>query len=842
MARPANVAAEVIISGGPCAGKCVHEETPLLINGREIPAREVWELYAGDPIFDGEGWWAEPTAPITTASLDSSGKMVMAPVTRLYRQKVDEDGLHVTLNDNSEITMTRRHRLHGVDGWLALPSVGDAVCVPIHIPWSGKSLDPDLTTLLAWQIAEGCEDPGIVTISQKNRATLRRVREAAQRVGQRFGIEMNSLPISAYRPMRPSILALSSVSYQRFLEATFGYPWGNRSAGKVIPAAVVAADTETVRLFLREFAAAEGSMSGSTFEISSASRSVVDALRLMYRRFGVLARIAPEEKWATNGTRTARTYYALTVTGPSLRTLLESVGIADKRKEEKLRLYCNKKSRGFASGVPVADLLSRLKPETGLGRKVLGASSSYLDGMRGVMLPSRALALSTHLGSLVDGSYSERISQKTGKASANYARVADKLEDPDVKTCLEDVRQQLARRASREVFYPTVENVEEVRLNGWVYDLEVAEHHNYVAGGIITHNTSSMAYLQEHLSQLGYRVLIVPEVATMFITGGIADIGHLATNRPDIYLDVQLNLVMAQVELRRRFLALAESFPEDRIVILHDRGPMDARAYMSAEQFEAVMAESGLGYSELRDSYDAVLHLVTAAKGAEEAYTLENNAARQESAKQAKDADQRTLHSWIGHPHLRVIDSGASFEGKLKRVLAEVLHLLGEPEPLEVERKFLLAAAPDLSKLPHTQAIEIEQRYLTSEDPTVVRRVRRRSQQGGGATYYLTEKRRMSTGETIEKEQIISARQYVRELQNADPSKATIKKTRYCFAYKNSYFELDQFHTPPGLWLLEVELSSADQEIVLPTEFLWIAKEVSDDPAFKNETLAGGIR
>lgn len=358
-----------------------------------------------------------------------------------------------------------------------------------------------------------------------------------------------------------------------------------------------------------------------------------------------------------------------------------------------------------------------------------------------------------------------------------------------------------------------------------------------ISGGPCGGKTSAMAYLQEHLTQLGYRVLIVPEVATMFITGGVADMVYLAINRPDIYLDVQVNITLAQVEQRKRFLSLAEAFPEEKVIILHDRGPMDNRAYMSDGQFEAVMAETALGYPELRDSYDAVLHLVTAARGAEEAYTLENNAARQETPEQAREMDERTLNAWIGHPHLRIIGNETSFEGKLQNVLREVLHLLGEPEPLEVERKFLLAAAPDLSRLPHTQAIEIEQTYLTSDESGVVRRVRRRAQQGGGATYYLTEKRRLSSGETIEKERIISARQYVRELRDADPARATIKKTRYCFAHEGSYFELDHFQTPAGLWLLEVELTDADAEVALP-EFLWIGKEVTDDPAYKNETLA----
>ena len=37
--------------------------------------------------------------------------------------------------------------------------------------------------------------------------------------------------------------------------------------------------------------------------------------------------------------------------------------------------------------------------------------------------------------------------------------------------------------ASREAFYATVASVEDVDHDGWVYDFEVPEHHNYVAAG-----------------------------------------------------------------------------------------------------------------------------------------------------------------------------------------------------------------------------------------------------------------------------------------------------------------------------------------------------------------------
>ena len=57
---------------------------------------------------------------------------------------------------------------------------------------------------------------------------------------------------------------------------------------------------------------------------------------------------------------------------------------------------------------------------------------------------------------------------------------------------------------------------------------------------------------------------------------------------------------------------------------------------------------------ELRDNYDAVFHLVTAAKGAEKFYTLENNKARSERIEEAAIVDDKIISAWTGHPHFRI--------------------------------------------------------------------------------------------------------------------------------------------------------------------------------------------
>lgn len=362
-----------------------------------------------------------------------------------------------------------------------------------------------------------------------------------------------------------------------------------------------------------------------------------------------------------------------------------------------------------------------------------------------------------------------------------------------------------------------------------------------LTGGPCAGKTSSLAYLQEKLADRGIRVFIPPEVPTQMIAAGIQDMAQIVADDGELFLHVEEQMLLMQREQRQRFRELAAGFDEPTVLIF-DRAEMDISSYLGPERFGALLQEHRLTLDDVRDSYDAVIHLVTAAKGAPEAYTLENNQARYETPEQAIAADERTLAAWIGTPKLRIIDNDVSFDQKLRRVLDTVLGVLGIPAPVEAERKFLLARAPDLRGplFAQAQAIEIEQHYLFDPDPEVERRVRRRTQ-GASSTYYLTHKRPLPDDTRLETEVRISPRSYLERLTETDPERRPLRKTRYCFAYDSAYFELDCL--PAGeqlgeeLWLLEVELESMDEQFTLPPS-LEIEREVTGDARFSMGQIA----
>ena len=169
--------------------------------------------------------------------------------------------------------------------------------------------------------------------------------------------------------------------------------------------------------------------------------------------------------------------------------------------------------------------------------------------------------------------------------------------------------------------------------------------------------------------------------------------------------------------------------------------------------------------------------------------------------------------------------------------MAEISSFLGEPEPLEIERKFLIEY-PNIEWLensPNCKKIEIIQTYLKSDESEEIR-VRQRGM-NGNYIYFKTIKRKVDDLKRIEIEKRLSKDEYLTLLMEADTEKRQIRKNRYCLMSGNQYFEIDVYPFWDDKAILEIELSDENTEIVFPEE-IKIIKEVTDDENYKNASLA----
>jgi len=115
------------------------------------------------------------------------------------------------------------------------------------------------------------------------------------------------------------------------------------------------------------------------------------------------------------------------------------------------------------------------------------------------------------------------------------------------------------------------------------------------------------------------------------------------------------------------------------IVILIDRGLLDGSAFVSKTAWQALVDELGSSTINLRENrYDAVVHMVTAADGAESFYETITNEARYNTAAESVVIDKKLREAYMGHQRWFMIDNpGCDFDQKIAKTKETIYHILG---------------------------------------------------------------------------------------------------------------------------------------------------------------------
>lgn len=337
--------------------------------------------------------------------------------------------------------------------------------------------------------------------------------------------------------------------------------------------------------------------------------------------------------------------------------------------------------------------------------------------------------------------------------------------------------------------------------------------------------------LKEFKSEDGWYVITIPETATELISGfGIRPFGNCVNME-----EFQYFVTEDQLHKERLALKAADMVPAEKVLIIYDRAVMDNKAYVSDAQFEKILAHFGKTEEQILSGYDAVLHLVTCAKGAEYAYNF-GNAARYESVEDARAKDDLILRSWSSHPSLYIIDNSVDFEDKINRAIAQIYRILGQSAPAVEKRKFLISM-PDCTELQEKYgavSVEMMQTYLNSADPHIERRIRQQ-RNGVGYLYFYTEKRIAQDGSRWVTEKPLSEKEYVSYLMDSDLSLHAVRKTKYRFGYKNMRLEIDVY---PFSRDKAVLFAYGSGDTLQPPPEISLIKEVTGDAAYKNRRLA----
>lgn len=351
-----------------------------------------------------------------------------------------------------------------------------------------------------------------------------------------------------------------------------------------------------------------------------------------------------------------------------------------------------------------------------------------------------------------------------------------------------------------------------------------------LTGGPCAGKTTALAKIVERFSDLGYLVYALPETPTIFSNVSI----NFGTDDKQYFYNIEKAVLRHQIQMEDTFLELARSAPQP-VILISDRGTMDISAYMEPTIWQALIDELGLSEVKLRDArYDAVIHMVSAAVGAEEFYTLETNSARSEGIELARELDHRILKAWTGHPALHIVENDVDFDLKIKNVLRTIQHIVGidsDSVAREERRKLLVRV---IGEIPYGVEAEIHQSYITSESGASIR-IRKRGR-SGNYVYFISQKQQQQGGgdKTIITERQISPDEYLTYLIHINPQTDKVISHRFVrksFIWAKQYFELDSFIEPAlSERLLEIT-ASRDAELKLPP-FLELIEEVTDNPEY----------
>ncbi|KRX02677.1 P-loop containing nucleoside triphosphate hydrolase [Pseudocohnilembus persalinus] len=318
-----------------------------------------------------------------------------------------------------------------------------------------------------------------------------------------------------------------------------------------------------------------------------------------------------------------------------------------------------------------------------------------------------------------------------------------------------------------------------------------------ITGGPCAGKTTGLSKLQEKLQELGYAVFLVPEAATLMGKGGCNI--DLQTYKIQDRIQFQMYLMKTQIRLEEHFMCTAQMQQNQACVVLCDRGLLDGLGYMDKNEIEMMMNDdyfkrNKIDINFLRDrSYDTVIHMVTAANGAEQHYNLDS-LVRRENPSEARIIDQKLQNAWVGHPNYYKIDNlNKNFEQKLLELENVVLKSLGKSSLINnrVQKKFLLIDNEYDKLIPsdlELQEFNIEDTFLyyqsgdnNKEEQYI--RVRKRIQSHQYMyTWSKSTFRQGQEKETIKKQ--LSFKDYMHIISKTDENRHPLEKYRVVFMWK----------------------------------------------------------
>ncbi|AEA46045.1 LAGLIDADG family homing endonuclease [Archaeoglobus veneficus] len=332
-----------------------------------------------------------------------------------------------------------------------------------------------------------------------------------------------------------------------------------KSREKRVPDLLFKCSRDEIRAFLSAFFDAEASVDRKKpkITVTSASQELLRQIQHLLLRFGIISQLHETQSRATNSrTPEMRTYFRLTITGENALKFVREIGFTVDCKRS-LCVWQTKKTNPNLDVVPdLSVLLRETRRLLGLTQSECGVErTTYQHLERGDRKPSRDTLTK------VVKAFRKRVDENGHDVRAEF----------NVKF--------LELLADSDIFWDEVVEITTYRPeHPYVYDLQVLEHHNFIANDIFVHNSQILRYVHR----------IAPR--SVYTTGkGTTTAGLTATATRDEY-DGRWTLEAGALVLADKGVALVDEIDkmrsEDRSA-LHEA--MEQQSYHPS--FEITLAD-----------------------------------------------------------------------------------------------------------------------------------------------------------------------------------------------------------------------------------------------------------
>ena len=329
----------------------------------------------------------------------------------------------------------------------------------------------DLAEFIALIISEGTEQQGNsyrIIFTNNDESLIERFEALSESL---FGLEPKAMSSNARY--------IDSNALKHFLE-DIGYLTLKKSRGKEVPERILSGDRVLKRRFLRTFYDAEGCMEDHEITLSTASSKLMNQMGYMLLEFGISSRFSERMKEATNSDHDGDKYYRITVSGKrQMQKFSEDIGFGMDRKQAKLENYI-----GSVEGSTNVD--------------VIPIDGEYLRNEREkVDLSQRDLAEKIDSHSSLISLY-ERNERRPSREK--MTQMSEEL-DSEIYSDL----------AESDIMWDKIRSIKRKENDGYVYDITVRDHHNFIAGrgGVVSHNSYTVGVLIEEMLEHDFPVLVL---------------------------------------------------------------------------------------------------------------------------------------------------------------------------------------------------------------------------------------------------------------------------------------------------------------------------------------------